>query len=58
MVVHYLKGEYIGESRNANAILEKYHLTSLTLIANTSSISSTKAAHLTLISKKTTRIST
>ena len=40
MVVQYLKGEYVGESRDADAIIKRYHRTLMTLIASISSKSS------------------
>jgi hypothetical protein len=58
MVVWYLKGKYVGESRNANAILiKRYRPTSVMRIASTSSISLTKDAHLTSILKRIMRTS-
>jgi hypothetical protein len=52
MVVRYLKGEYVGESRNPDAIIEGYPLISAMLIASISRESLIRDAHCILISAK------
>jgi hypothetical protein len=58
MVIHYLKGEYARESKDADAILTTDPPTSMMEIASISSESSTRAARRTSILKKSMRIST
>ncbi len=58
MVIQYLKGEYIGESRDANEILKKYHHTSVRSIVSISSESSIKGARHTSILRKIMIINT
>jgi hypothetical protein len=58
MVIRYLKGEYVGESRDANSIIKSVSPYITKKTATILNASSTKAALPTLTLKKNVRINT